>query len=422
MCLRDTKNVESGSGDAFISLPDEILAKILSFLPTKRAASTSLISKRWRHLFPLMNHLFASQHRLDLDDSDLVYPDEGKRERRIAAHWSFRNRKIASHHHSFRNFVEKTLSGSKTIKKLSLNCQYGVLSCDIIDQWLRKALERGVVDLDLLSTECTLRCFLLVQYLRNCPYITYSVTSEMVMYATHVRVPCFTNLVKLSIESNTIKGWKLLRLILHKSRKLETLVLKGLRCVRNKRGVYVDRNKVKVLQIYGFGGSCSEFRQVDCFLGQMQFLQVMKVELDADEKDKPRLMNQLLDLKCQIQLLKKQRKRMFMSEAKAGRGACLVWLHTSHLLSRRVCKTGKSVCNGCGEEWAIGSMCLRDTKNVESGSGDAFISLPDGILAKILSFLPTKRAASTSLLSKRWRDLFPLMNHLFCISTPSRFR
>lgn len=135
--------MESGSRDAANSLPDEILAKILSFLPTKRAASTSLLSKRWRTLFPLMLHLFASdQHHLYLDDSDLLYHNEAEEEGK---------REIGKDHlrQSFKLFVDKTLSGCNPIKKLSLKYQHGFICFALTDQWVRKALERGVVDLDL---------------------------------------------------------------------------------------------------------------------------------------------------------------------------------------------------------------------------------------------------------------------------------
>ncbi|XP_020884018.1 putative F-box/LRR-repeat protein At5g25860 isoform X1 [Arabidopsis lyrata subsp. lyrata] len=137
MDLMDAKKVKCCSRDTINSFPDEILAKIISFLPTKRAASTCLVSKRWRNLFALMFQLFSSQHHLDLDYSDLVYPEEGKRERKDVEK-------------SFGDFVDKTLSSyNSIIKKLSLKCPRSCLHTEI-DQWLSHALERGgVVDLDM---------------------------------------------------------------------------------------------------------------------------------------------------------------------------------------------------------------------------------------------------------------------------------
>ncbi|XP_010512852.2 PREDICTED: putative F-box/LRR-repeat protein At5g25860 [Camelina sativa] len=445
----DSKKVKSGSRDAIInSFPDEILAKILSFLPTKRAASTSLISKRWRYLFPLMFQLFASQHHLLFDYSDLVYPEEGKRER-------------GDVHESFRDFVDKTLSRCNSVKKLSLKCPRSSPTTET-DQWLRRALELGVVDLDLRIPLCFTSCWQVMptsfftiktlvkltleiergphrthiyenvflpvlkslflhavyytcatlcdKFLPGCPVLeelflnycstplyersiysishktlkrltlnynntiphcrimrfntpslvyldfsgsaptpcstakfvdslveakqdvfldsnpnlteqdvelkrqyeaymnlctimhwmrnvkTLSLASASVkyMYSRCVALPFFSNLVKLHFESNTQQGWEVLRRMLNKSSKLETLILKGLRCVSSE-GVCIDRNEaVKVLEIYGFRGSGREVRQVKCFLREMQCLQVLKVETDADDYKKLLLMNYLI--------------------------------------------------------------------------------------------------------------------------------
>ncbi|EOA27063.1 hypothetical protein CARUB_v10023158mg [Capsella rubella] len=451
----DAKKVKSGgSRDAIInSLPDEVLAKILSFLPTKRAVSTSLISRRWRNLFPLMLQLFASQHHFYLDDSDLDYPEEGKRERKDVEK-------------SYKDFVDKTLSGCNPIKKLVLRCPRSCPHTEI-DQWLHHVHERGVVDLDLrfpigfrgrwqttcptfvftiktlvklrieiergpersntcpnvclpvlkslflhadeatceilctkmlpacpileelslnycrspfefqrsvfgishetlkrltlnynntipfcrimkfntpslvyldfsgsaptpISTakfldslvEAKLDVFLdsvfeltkqgvkvrrpdyeafvnlciIMDWMRNVKILSLSSASVKDMYSRCVVLPFFSNLVKLHFESNTQQGWEVLPRLLNKSPKLETLVLKGLHCVSDQ-GVSIDRNEVKVLEIYGFRGSEREVRQVKCFLEEMQFLQVMKVEIDADDDNKKLLLtNHLLAL------------------------------------------------------------------------------------------------------------------------------
>ncbi|CAA7044316.1 unnamed protein product [Microthlaspi erraticum] len=450
------------SRDAINSLTDEILAKILSHLPTKRAVSTSVLSKRWRNLFPLMNHLFAPQHHFCLDDSDLLYPEV-----KIDDTTKARERQ-QDVHQRFRDFVGKTLSGSNTIKKLSLKCQDGHISTD---EWIRIALDKGLVDLDLRLTtsvhheaacllnslvftnktlvkltlgieigpiiieilkvclpvlkslvlhgfwficeklcrrmlpgcpvleELSLHYYLggyehtqpsspylyvshktlkkLTVHANNCVdvcasttfdtpslvYIDYSghapleyevrtakplvslveakldvdvpemhrssvYLSWIFIWASNVKnlslssltvkemlrsgmvIPSFVNLVKLSIESNTRQGWQVLPDLLYRSPKLETLVLKGLHCIGKEGVYYIGRpSEVKVLEIYGFRGNVGEFTQTKWFLWHLQFLQVMKVEIDADDDDKKlQLTSDLLALpkrssKCQIHFL-----------------------------------------------------------------------------------------------------------------------
>ncbi|KAG7604363.1 F-box domain [Arabidopsis thaliana x Arabidopsis arenosa] len=135
----ETKRVLSSSGsiDSISPLPDELLSHILSFLPTKRAASTSILSKRWRTLFPLMNHLCAS---LYLDVTDLLYPERQTEEEYYVVH------------NSFRNFVDKTLSGcnNNSLKKFSLTYEDDdVQRMCLTTGMMSKALEQGVSDLEL---------------------------------------------------------------------------------------------------------------------------------------------------------------------------------------------------------------------------------------------------------------------------------
>ncbi|XP_011083181.1 F-box/LRR-repeat protein At4g14103 isoform X2 [Sesamum indicum] len=50
--------------DRISSLPDSMICHILSFLPTKDAAATSMLSTKWKHIFPLTPNL-----KLEFDDS-----------------------------------------------------------------------------------------------------------------------------------------------------------------------------------------------------------------------------------------------------------------------------------------------------------------------------------------------------------------
>ncbi|KAL0649515.1 hypothetical protein Bca4012_092206 [Brassica carinata] len=89
------------------NLPDEILGKILSLIPTKVAASTSVLSKRWRNLLGLIDSLC-------FDESE----------------------DAASGSHRFFDFVDKTFAL----------------------RWIWTALERGLSELHLHATPTLSRC------------------------------------------------------------------------------------------------------------------------------------------------------------------------------------------------------------------------------------------------------------------------
>ncbi|XP_074305275.1 F-box protein At4g22280-like [Silene latifolia] len=110
--------------DRISSLPDDVLGHILSFLPTRFAVSTSILSTRWRHLFTLTTCLSFD------DEPCFGHPKENER---IEAT------------RRFKEFVDKVveLHQISLIKKFSLVClaTYDDL---ILNQWVINAVEKGV--------------------------------------------------------------------------------------------------------------------------------------------------------------------------------------------------------------------------------------------------------------------------------------
>ncbi|KAG7543772.1 F-box domain [Arabidopsis thaliana x Arabidopsis arenosa] len=115
--------------DLLRNLPDELLCHILSFLTTKEAALTSVLSKRWRNLLAFVPNL-------DIEDNVFLYPEMGKCDRDDI-------RQL------FMEFVDRVLAlqGNSPIKKFSINC-VGVDS-DRVDAWIHNVMVRGVSELHL---------------------------------------------------------------------------------------------------------------------------------------------------------------------------------------------------------------------------------------------------------------------------------
>ncbi|CAH2058753.1 unnamed protein product, partial [Thlaspi arvense] len=161
---------------------------------------------------------------------------------------------------------------------------------------------------------------------RNVVTLHLSADSLEVFYFCCSSMPEFNNLVNLSFESHKERGWQVLPLLLKKSPKLETLVIKGLVheitnecgdacvCIHEKMSMKMKSSccllscQVKVLKIYEYGGSCREVKQMRHFMENLRCLEVLKLGVQVDEQDKYlQLTNEVMKLlppassKCKIQ-------------------------------------------------------------------------------------------------------------------------
>ncbi|XP_010502123.1 PREDICTED: putative F-box/LRR-repeat protein At4g00320 [Camelina sativa] len=140
-------------GDKISDLPDEILCHILTFLPTKEAASTTALAKRWKLLLKFVPNL-------DFDDSIYFHPRRSKDSL------------------SFMNFVNGVLAlqENAALKRFHLKCGDDVDESRVLD-WIPKVLKRGVLDIDLHLYSS-----------RNCAYSLNILPSEIFVSKTLVRL------------------------------------------------------------------------------------------------------------------------------------------------------------------------------------------------------------------------------------------
>ncbi|KAK9706665.1 hypothetical protein RND81_07G143200 [Saponaria officinalis] len=113
-------------------LPDELLSHILSFLPTRCAVSTSILSTRWRYLFTLTACL-------SFDDTPCFgHPNRNE---------------IIEATRRFKEFVNKVLDLHRTspIKKFSLQCR-GNYDYSDLNRWISTAVQKSVQELHFKLT------------------------------------------------------------------------------------------------------------------------------------------------------------------------------------------------------------------------------------------------------------------------------
>ncbi|KAJ4706773.1 F-box protein [Melia azedarach] len=127
---RQSNSSNQEKEDRISGLPDPILCHILSFLPTKDAVATSILSSRWRLVWTSLTNL-CFDDRLCLQHEDAYDPINGAST-------------------MFENFVNRVLvlSYPVNINKFSLHCcKLRYLAC--LHSWVSIAMMRNVREIEL---------------------------------------------------------------------------------------------------------------------------------------------------------------------------------------------------------------------------------------------------------------------------------
>ncbi|GAU13047.1 hypothetical protein TSUD_173470 [Trifolium subterraneum] len=205
--------MSSPTVDRISTLPDSIICHILSFFPTKQAAATSILSKRW-------NPLWLSVLALDFDEQNFAD---------FAA---------------FRHFVYSVmLSRNITlpIRSFRLKCgnSSGFNPHDV-NRFIHAAVQRGVQNLDLDMLTPTINCFKLPQCVLTCNSLTVLKLKRLRLTIdfSKVNFPLLKTLHFENIRFSLVNPILFLKRILHGCPVLEDLQLQDMLLSNHKCGEF----------------------------------------------------------------------------------------------------------------------------------------------------------------------------------------
>ncbi|KAF8780564.1 hypothetical protein HU200_001394 [Digitaria exilis] len=126
--------------DWISSLPDEILVAILHKVDTKTAVSTSLLSRRWRYIWTLLQSVRFSEVSIP---ANYCWVRLGPWEK------EYLNANKVNHFVQSLQWFSEIKRGETTLRKLSLVFSGSVECSDVVNSAIASASERGVMHVDL---------------------------------------------------------------------------------------------------------------------------------------------------------------------------------------------------------------------------------------------------------------------------------
>ncbi|XP_059436977.1 F-box/LRR-repeat protein At3g26922-like [Corylus avellana] len=280
------------------NLPEEILRHILSFLPTKDAVGTSVLSKRWEYLWDSIPNL----------DFNLYGILRGKRKRKRTL---------------FMNFVDRVLClrDSYDIKRFALCCDV-LHDASRVHTWISAAIKHNVQDLNI-----DLEIFIGEFSLPYCLFTCETLISLHLYMSGILKLPtkiCFSNLKVLTMDNVTFSddyltqqffsglpvleklklylcGWRNLKVVRISSPKLQFLSVVDFERpdLSNGEGCQVMISGVRLKEFHYRGLLLGEYRLYESFK-----LEKAEIELHESQADAHDRMHKLLAGLSNVQFLK----------------------------------------------------------------------------------------------------------------------
>ncbi|KAL4357929.1 hypothetical protein AHAS_Ahas09G0235800 [Arachis hypogaea] len=397
--------VEVESSFSICDLPDAILQLIISSLPTKEAIRTSILSKRWEHLWR------------DISNIEL---EEGEVEER----------------RQFMHFVTRLLvtCNCSSVKKFSLSCIVGE-DANLVNEWLSGFINPKIEELSLQFEEIP-EPLVFPDQLFTCATLTeFKLDMQHVLkLPSSVHFRCLRTLTLSNIIfSDTYSTQRLfsgcpaledLSLIDYNLKNVEVV------CIYSPllRRIYIRENEDDMLDEDDdddTGSSTSDRDntwEIDSGNFTFRLLKMFpNVEKLSMSKTSIMALSRTTSLLGQLPLFCNLAELVLdpLSSIELSYAALLTLLRNSPCLqvikfqTYRI-KENKGIVQADLEfarESSLEPGLLKKHKKHRKGEGKvessfSICDLPDVILQLIISSLPTKEAIQTSILSKRWEHLW----------------